>query len=233
MTEVVHYAPDKGASYGQALAARGVRGAWEAVQSFLARCTLPDSPESITLSADQATEWDPDPPAAEACIARVVARFGAPHQRQGFRRHWPSGEPLPGDVLTWPGSAETLPEMVAFLVAGEPWPKQTLGPVEVHFLVRFQWRDPLSGELLPSRPIGREGARSELLVTLGRCQFVQPTLWFPFAPADPAFVALLRAVAPALPFALLPRHFRLAVPKRDGSGYRYRRLTEPLPIPAV
>jgi hypothetical protein len=121
--------------------------------------------------------------------------------------------------------------MVGYLASQEPWPKQTLGPVELRFSVYFQWVHPESNEIVPGQEAGHatpDGSlRSNLLVTLGRRPFVQPDLWFPFPEGSPALSDFLRAVAPYVPFELLPRHFRVAIPRRDGKGYRFRKLVIP------
>jgi len=230
MREVVLYSPDKGASFGQALRPRRVREVFAAVQHFLADCTAASPLERIRLVAYRATQWDDDA-VAEACIARTAERFGAPDQIEGGGTQWPSGEPVKGGSLQWSGSLSTLQDMVDYLASGEPWPKQTLGPVELRFSVYFQWVHPESGEIVPGQDVGHGtpdgGLQSNLLVTLGRRPFVQPDLWFPFPEGSPALPEFLRAVERFLPFELLPRHFRVATPQRNGKGYRFRKLVIP------
>lgn len=227
MREVVLYSPDKGASFGQALRPRRVRQAFNAVQHFLSNCATASPLERIRLVAYQATQWDDDA-VAEACIARTVARLGSPDQVEGGGTQWPSGEPVKGGSLQWVGSPATLEAMVEYLASGEPWPKQTLGPVELSFSVYFQWIHPGSGELVPGQEAGHatpDGSlRSNLLVTLSRRPSVQPDLWFPFPEGSLGLSEFLRAVEPYLPFNLLPRHFRVATPQRNGKGYRFRKL---------
>jgi hypothetical protein len=226
MLEVVLYSPDKGSSFGQAIRSRRVRPAFDAVQHFLARCAIANPIDNIRLVAYRATQWDDDH-VAEACIARTVAHFGPPDQNEGGGTHWPSGDPVKGGLLQWTGSLTSLESMVDYLASGEPWPKQTLGPVELKFSVYFQWLDPRSREILPGQRAGHatpDGSlRSNLLVTLGRRPFVQPDLWFPFPEGSPGISEFLRSVEPYLPFDLLPQHFRVATPKRDGKGFRFRK----------
>jgi hypothetical protein len=235
MREVVLYSPDKGASFGQALRPRRVRQAFHAVQHFLAHCAIASPLERIRLVAYKATQWDDDA-VAEACIARTVERFGAPDQVRGGGTHWPSGEPVKGGSLRWSGSLATVEDMVDYLASGEPWPKQTLGPVELQFTVYFQWVHPGSSEIVPDQDTRHatpdDGFHSNLLVTLGRRPFVQPDLWFPFPEGSPRLPEFLQAVEPYLPFELLPRHFRVATPQRNGKGYRFRKLVIP-PFTAV
>ena len=222
-SEAVLYAPNKGASYGQALRPRRVRPAWEALQRFLSVCAVASPVESVRLIAYRATEWDYDA-VSNDCIARVEARYGVAHRQRGAGRLWPSGKPLKGGSLEWDGSASTIEDMVSFLAAGEPWPKQTVGPVELQFFVSFLWRDPHSADVLPDQI-----ERSNMLVTLSRRHFVQPSLWFPFAEGAPAFSEFLRHIQPLLPFTLLPRHFRVATPTATESRYRFRKFVTPLP----
>lgn len=235
MREVVLYSPDKGASFGQALRACRVRQAFDAVQNFLARCAAASPLERIRLVAYRATQWDDDA-VAEACIARTAERFGPPDQIEGGGTYWPSGEPVKGGSLQWRGSFATLEDMVDCLASGEPWPKQTLGPVELRFSVCFQWVHPGSTEIVPGQDAGHAtpdgGLHSNLVVTLGRRRFVQPDLWFPFPEGSPGLPEFLRVVEPYLPFELLPRHFRVATPLPNGKGYRFRKLVIP-PFAAV
>lgn len=235
MREVMLYSPDKGAGFGQALRARRVRQAFEAVQHFLTHCTIASPLERIRLIAYRATEWDEDS-VAEACIERTIAHFGPPDREEGGGTRWPSGEPVKGGSLQWDGTAATVGSIVDFLIAGEPWPRQTLGPVDLSFSVSFQWRHPTSGEVLFSQESGHathDGSlRSTLLVTLGRRPFIQPDLWFPYPEGAPGLREFLEAVQSYLPFELLPRHFRVATPQRDGQGYRFRKLVIP-PFVAV
>ena len=223
--------PDKGAGYGQALRPRGVRKSWEALQRFLTQCAVASSPGNMKLTAYRATQWDDDA-VANDCISGVIAHFGAPHHKQGGARRWPSGEPLKGGQLEWDCPAARVRNMITFLAAGEPWPKQTLGPVELTFSVRFVWRDPSSDRVLPGQTAGHgtpdSSLHSSLLLTFGRRCFVQPTLWFPFPEGAPGLSDFLRAITPYLPFTLLRRHFRVATPIHEGKHYQFRRLVMPL-----
>jgi hypothetical protein len=232
MREVVFYSPNKGASYGQAIRPRRVRQAFEAVQHFLSNCATSSPPERIRLVAYEATRWD-EGAVAEACIARTVDRFGSPDQITGGGTQWPSGEPAGGGLRQWLGSPVTLEDMVDYLASGEPWPKQTLGPVDLIFSVDFQWLHPGSREIVAGQENGHFTAdgslSSNLLVTLGRRPFVQPDLWFPFPADSPELSRFLRAVEQYLPFELRPRHFRVATPTKNGKGYRFHKLvTSPL-----
>jgi hypothetical protein len=210
---VLHYEPDKGAAYGQAFKVRGVRRAWESVQRFLGEVTIADPPSSISLAAYRATEWD-DATKADAGIAAVRERFGAPTADDDMSiRKWPSGEPLPGGRSVWELTAASVADALDFVASGEPWWKQTLGPVELRVTYSFRWRIH-DAPAVPS---------SELGLCFGRRSSVQPLLWFPFAPHTLAHAAFERDVVPSLPFALLPRHLRVAEPRRGG-GYSFHRI---------
>ena len=221
------YAPDKGVSYGQAPRARGVRRVWDDVQRFLAACTVAQPPEHVALTAFRATKWDDDA-TAEACLVRVRKRFGAPDEdeRSGGEM-WPTGEPVKGGHLRWRGTPERVPELVEFMAAGEPWPKQTLGPVELRVSYRFAWRDPATADRIVAADGSAGVPLSEITITLGRRSFIQPTLWFPYAWTDPRLASLLEALSPCLPFPLLARHLRSATAQPDGSGFRFAKIAQP------
>lgn len=229
--EVVLYAPDKGVGYGQAFRVRGIMRAWEALNDFLRSTTLCSDPLDACLVAYRATRWDDDS-VADACIRRTIGHFGPPDRVDTIGGvHWPSGEPLKGGELAWDVTPEQLPSVVRFLADGEPWPRQTLGPLALHYAVSFLWRDPETGEELAGQrdrhasPGGH--LISTILVTLSRRSMVQPELWFPYPEGSPRLTAMLAYLAPRLPFTLLPRHFRCATPRRDGMGYTRRKMVLP------
>jgi hypothetical protein len=230
MLECVVYRPNKGSGFGQAFRARRVREAAASLERFLISCTTYSGPVNLQLKAYRATEWDDDF-VADSAIARVSETFGPVHAEESLGQKWPSGEKLKGGTLIWELKSEELPYLVDFVASSEPWPKQTLGPVEIHASYSFQWTDPDTGTVLPGQDSGNATAdgriRSSLLISLGRSQFAQPDFWFPFPEGAPKLSSFLHRVAGLIPFRLNSRHFRAAIPNRDGSGYSFRKIVLP------
>jgi hypothetical protein len=225
--QLLIYAPDKGVSYGQAPRARAARRVWDDVQRFLTSCAASLAAADVELTAYRATQWDDDA-TADACVERTRAAFGPPDQEEAAAGQlWPSGEPVKGGYLRWVGTPERAPAMLDFLVSGEPWPRQTLGPVELRATYQFRWNDAVLGGLLGVGHAARPVPDSSLALTVGRRSFIQPTLWFPYGADAASPDALLAALDPLLPFAMLAKHFRVAQPRGDGSGFRFAKLPRP------
>ena len=228
----VVYSPDKGSSFGQAPRGRGVRRVFDDVARFIATCTVAQPPSRISLTAYRATQWDDDT-SAKRCIELAQARFGMPDEQESVGgQRWPSGEPIKGGHLRWKGAQSNLAEMLDFLASGEPWPKQTLGPVELSFVHQFEWSD--SVLVQQQSPEAHPGMipTSDLIITLSRRSFIQPSLWLPYAPDDDGLRSFLARIDPLLPFKLNSRHFRVAIPKTDGSGFRFAKPSKSL-LPAT
>ena len=228
--EVVRYEPDKTSGYGQAFRKRRVRPAFDALTMFLKHCATPTTPNGVRLVAYLPTDSD-DNEVLERVARQTVVDFGEPSRRQDGGTTWPSGRSVKGGHLEFDLEPERVESVVQYLSDREPWPSATLGPVELHFNVTFQWVDVDTGRLLSNQQHGhrtRDGKLwSSLLVSFGRRQFVQPELWFPFPEGSPALTDYLSAVAPYLPFELHERHFRAAIPKIEGDGYYFRKLVLP------
>jgi hypothetical protein len=206
------------------------RKAWGVICSLLDACENVSGPSDARFTAYKATKWD-DAAIAARCVAATVDRFGRPRIETEGGRLFPSGEPQPGGYLEWPVPAERFPEFRDYVLAGHPWPKTTLGPVELRFDYMFQWRDPdgrgphpaqLSGHPTPD---GQQ--RSCLTVTLSRRMYTSPHLCFPFGPTDPRLFDLLSFVTPLLPFKLTPTHFRHVTLNKRGAPV-LRRIVPPL-----
>ena len=210
MRELLVYTPDKAAGFGQAFRFRKARDAATALQHFRESCTGNAEPKDLNLVTYRATEWDDDRVAA-SIIERVVDKFGSAYSEDVLGYKWPSGEKLKGGRLVWSFKSDALRELVEFF--------------------RFQWTDPDTGVILPGQQSGNatpDGTIwSSLLISLGRSQFAQPDFWFPFPEGSPKFSTFLQKAAHFIPFTLNNRHFRAAIPKRDGSGYVFRKVVLP------
>lgn len=228
--EVVVYQPDKGVAFGQALKKRNVRPAFDSLQEFLTRCTIPVTSDNPQLRAYSPGEFD-DAEVIDPVVAGVISEFGVPDREDIIGRMWPSGEPLQGTRLEWELQPSSTMRVVEFLIAGEPWPKATLGPVELHLNYRFQWRDFATGQPLAGQMSGHLTSDGQLIshahASFGRRQFIQPDLWFPFPEGSPALTAYLQQLKEFLPFKLNERHFRVASPTIKRDAYNYRKLVLP------
>jgi hypothetical protein len=215
----VLYQPDKGAAFGHALRPSKAAGAWKGVQRFLDDLADGVRPSGVRLVAYRATTWD-DPNVVAPIVDSVVSRFGEAMTVVGGGMNVTTGMPVAGGYLEWRGDETSWLDFVQFVVAGHPWPKTTLGPVSAEASFRFHWKPgvaPMHGDPSDS-PL-----HSELGITLARTSYVQPRLWFPHPAGSPELSELVRLVMKIAPFRLSARHFRTATPKKDGSGYRFRR----------
>lgn len=225
MPETVLYEPDKASGFTQALLPSRPRLARVAMAHFLGSCEEVRGPARVALRAYHPTQWD-DPVPIERCAERVLARFGPPAHTASGGNLWPSGEPVMGGHLEWLGN-ERYEEFCDFVVAGDPWPKATLGPVSVEATFSFLWRDPDSMSPLPALLQGFGSAdgtlRSAITVTFQRRSTVAPSLAFPYRHDDPRLRDLIQLLTPQIPFRLSPRHFRAVVPTRNGTDSTFRR----------
>ena len=131
---LLHYQPDKTASYRQAMRVRSLSRAWSAIQEFIASDVVVEQVADVCLIAYRPTQWD-DSAVADRCIDLVRAHFGSPDDDGGITIV--SASDTGPALLRWRRTSDHLPEFVDFLVSHSPWPKQTLGPVELSFSIRF------------------------------------------------------------------------------------------------
>jgi hypothetical protein len=228
--EVVLYHPSSGTGFGHTTRVRGTRRRWNAVRSFLDACTIAEPPTEGVLTAYKASSFDAadaDQP-AEACIAHAIAEFGVPPRAFAGHTLWPSGEVQKGGRYEWDIATENVEQVVDHLVAGEPWPSQAFGPIELRVQIKFRWKDPQTGKVLPGQEAGTVEApcslMSKLTVVLGPRLFIQPALWFPFPEGSASLAAHVRWAQEHLPFRLHPNHFRVGTLRADGTGSRMRKL---------
>ncbi len=224
---LVCYEPTKDAGFGHAIRPAAPIKAWSAVEHFLDGCAEVQGPLDVKLVVHRATEWD-DESVLQTIAELAVAQFGDPTVTLDGGTTFPEGEPVKGGYHEWRGSDTQWAAFLKFVTHIPPWPKAVIGPVCGHARYRFMWRDPDSlaaiAEQLEGHLTANGRLESELEIAIGRRSFVQPVLWFPFAAGSPQLADLIRTVVvPSVPFKLVARHFRAAVPKRDHSGYRFLR----------
>ena len=214
---IVLYQPDKGAAFGHALRPSRPAPAWKAVQGFFGGFAEAAQPSGVRLVAYRATAWD-DSDVVGSIVESVIKRFGSPSTTTAGGMNISTGEALVGGYLEWRGDESTWPAFVQFVADGCRWPKTTLGPVSAQACFRFRWNADVDPEANRTQAM-----ENELNVSLERTSFTQPRFWFPHPVGSPALIDLVRRVAVGVPFRLSARHFRAAVPKKDGSGFLLRR----------
>lgn len=135
-----------------------------------------------------------------------------------------------GVTLTFAKSPEQLIADLAYLDAGALWPKAAIGPVELRFTQQFRWPPRLTEAARRTSHPNVETAGGTVTLWLGQRCFVQPTLSFPFAYDDLAFVQFLNAIQPTLPFRMHANHFRAIVPGKQAGTWNVRTLPWRVPL---
>jgi hypothetical protein len=224
--EFVTYYPSKGSGFGHALRRRRVKRAWEDVQRFYAACADVANPVRIELSAARPTQWDDDATMLPV-LDRALQHFGPPHRTElSGGSMWPSGEPVKGGRCEWDRTLDQFDADVAYLIAGEPWPKSVIGPVTLRFNQSFQWKRELTQSAIGHPKGGNSGG--EFTIWLQRNCFVQPSLSFPFVHDDPSFLDFLQVIRPHVPFRMHSNHFRRAVPAKEPGTFQTRKMPWPV-----
>lgn len=220
--ETVVYYPPKGVAHGHATRPRNLPGCVPAINAFLKKHTVTFPPQFISMSMTYSSEWD-HAEAAESCLDKVIAEFGLPlcgevkNAADMFNRE-----------VKWDFDVDDLPQVVDFMVAGHPWPKQPCGgPVTFTYWQDFYWRDKTTGKPISEQLQGHEtqdgSLKSNFIVHLSRNPFIQPTLHFPYPVSDERFYSLLSDIATDLPFKASPKNFRIS-PAGKGKAHKHRKL---------
>ncbi len=193
---------------------------WAGVTAFLATCTTASihEPTSVDLTAYSAWQDDEQPVIANRIIAETKAIFGHV-EGVPVSFHYPSGIPSDQTKHEWRLDKSDLAKAVAYLSAGQPWPKFVLGPVELIVTYDFKLVQPTTNIDLPDQEHG-----SRLIVWLSRSCSCSPELYFPFHTATKEFSDYLSEIATHLPFKLDPKYLRLARPNKKGTAYVHSRI---------
>jgi hypothetical protein len=182
------YHPPKSAAFGHQARIRDARVAWKATEAFLNEWTVYQLSPQIRLDC-YGQQPSTDSTVSLARIEEARKQFGEESNPSSDPRH----------TKSWPLESERLAEAIAFALDDDKWPRQALGPSNLHFWYSFQWR------ALPSVP----EQPSHLGIFLGNQRaFLQPTLVFPAAYDAPNLRAFLVKLEGALPFRLRNQYFK-------------------------
>jgi hypothetical protein len=227
LREYITYLPPKGNLWGHKLRYQTVKRSWEAIRVFLDTCTVHSPIQLRALRAHAVRPWD-DKTVARSYAAEVRAAFGPPNTFPQFGLTRPDGEQQTWFDEEWNAEHFSFDDVLTFLSNHEPWPKTLGDAVSLRATVRFQWRDPSTGELLAhqDRDFGTSDGslQSGLEMVFGRRTHIEPNINLPFPEGSPRLPALMQFVQDSFPATLHEKHFRVVTPLASGSGYRTRKM---------
>lgn len=203
------YLPPKSVSHGHGPRARSPRKAWAATQTFLNKHATAQLRSPLKLHVwghDQFT----DPVIVESTLAEANEAFGPPTSVSGIFNEWE----LP---------SSRLDDALEFAFADDKRPKQPLGPVGLYISYSFEWREmpnPNRSQLSAQFKSG-----NQIAVALGgRRAFILPVFKFSASDQDAEFIAKLRALEEAMPFAPKDDYYYRIEPKKSGDGEKLVKL---------
>ena len=126
MNRLLAYHPPKSVSHGHGSKARNALKAWSATQDFLTHHVLAELSPHLKLTVWGENQWN-DNAVTEATVQEASAAFGPSSNVSGIFHNWE----LPASML------DTALE---FAFADSERPKQTLGPVSLHFSYSLTWK---------------------------------------------------------------------------------------------
>ncbi|MDP4263301.1 MAG: hypothetical protein Q8941_12305 [Bacteroidota bacterium] len=190
-----------------------IKPAWDQVTSFLLNCTTTTalSPVNIELSAYEACRDDKHPEITKKFITELKKEFG-----KGKTEPIAEGYP---NFITWELEKKDLNRALNYLLAGQPWPRFTFGPVELLTTYDFRLIEPSTKKELP----GQEYS-SDLMVWLGRKCSANTSLYFPFEKPTKGFTGYLNKIEKYLPFKLEQKYLRLGRPNKGRTANTYSKL---------
>jgi hypothetical protein len=193
---------------------------WLGVTNFLMNCTsVPvEEPTSVYLVAYDAWEDDEHPELVAKIVADLGEVFGEP-KTEPLSYHYPSGVPSTQMKSEWKFDKSDLSKVVDYLIKGQPWPKFSLGPVELIISFHFNLVDPITKIELPN-----QSNKSSILVWLSRSCSCSPTLYLPFDTADQSFKSYVDKTQPYLPFKLEEKYLRLGRLNKSKNRYTFTKL---------
>ncbi|GAA3967900.1 hypothetical protein GCM10022407_12530 [Hymenobacter antarcticus] len=204
----------------QRLTGGNIEKVWTGLNTFLANCTTVsiNEPTSIQLTAYSAWKDDEHPELADKIIDDTRTVFGEP-QTEPLSYHYPSGVPSTQTKNVWEFDKRDLSKVLDYLIAGQSWPKFTLGPVELIVSFNFNFIDPATKIELPNQQ-----NKSSIIVWLSRSCSCSPDLYFPFDDADQNFKDYLNKIETHLPFKFEGKYLRLGRPNKNKTQYTFTKL---------
>jgi len=214
------YSLPKSRTTQQLNAGRKIESAWENVCNFLTNSTTitPDSPTSITLTAYEAFPGDLNPEIADKIIEDTKKIFDNA-ETAPLAYLYPSGNPTKQTTTTWKIKNEDLNKALDYLSKGQPWPKFSIGPIQLIISYNFKLVDPITRKETPNQE-----NQSSLLIWLSRTCCCSPLFYFPFEQADNEFQDFLNNIKPYLPFKLEDKYLRLGRMNKNKTNYIYTKL---------
>jgi hypothetical protein len=217
MTDVIQewvtYQPPKSVSFGHQSTPRDPRNAWSQLQQFLAAVSELEIGHLTTLICCFASEQ------TDSCVAEC--RIEAARKLFGPERDVPKVFPY------WELSEAQLATAIDFALDDDQFPKQELGPVNLHFYYRFLWPD---FERLPYWPTqGDTRKRQSIIgVTMGSNRlFLQPHFVFPAPWHSAVLQDFLRQIEKTVPFRFGDQYFKRWIPKVAKGAYHGKLLKLP------
>ena len=216
----IFYSLPKARTTQQLIGGRKIEKAWDNICSFLTNCTTtnPNKPTRISLTAYTAFQDDPNPEIANQIIQETKQLFDS-GQTDPVSYAYPSGIPDRQTKTEWNIEVKDLQKAIDYLIKGQPWPKFTLGPVELIITFYFKLVDPTT-----KTEILNQEEQSSLLIWLSRNCICSPDFYFPFEQADESFKRTIKRLEPFLPFKLEEKYFRLGRPNKAKTQYIFTKL---------
>ncbi|MEP0368788.1 MAG: hypothetical protein ABJN36_11625 [Cyclobacteriaceae bacterium] len=193
---------------------------WAGLNTFLTNCSTVsiNEPTRIQLTAYSAWKDDEHPEIADKIIADTRIVFGEP-KSEPLSYHYPSGLPSTQTKNEWEFDKGDLSKVLDYIIAGQPWPKFTFGPVELIVSFDFNLIDPTTRIELPNQQ-----NKSSIMVWLSRSCSCSSDLYFPYDKADQNFKDYLNKIETHLPFKLEEKYLRLGRPKKNKTQYTFTKL---------
>jgi len=216
----IFYSLPKSRTTQQLIRGRKIDKAWDNVCNFLTNCTTatPDKPTKILLTAYSAFPGDSNPEIAEKIIQETKHLFDS-GKSEPVSYAYPSGIPDKQIVTEWIIKDKDLQKAIDYLSKGQPWPKFSLGPVELIITFYFKLIDPIT-----KTELSNQKEESNLMIWLSRNCVCSPSLYFPFEQVDENFKKTNERLEPYFPFKLEEKYFRLGRPNKSKTQYIFKKI---------
>lgn len=197
----------------QALKQKKIETAWENIKLFLTSCTDADPlhPQGNSLTAFAPYHTDKNPELAERTIIQLKELFGP-----GNTIPIAAGYP---DQTTWNIKQDHFSKALNYLIAGQPWPRSTFGPIELLLGYDFIFIDPNSRKVLPDQE-----NQSSTMFWLGRSNKCAMDLWFPFQTPNVDFWTYLKNIQPFLPFIIEEKYLKAGRPNKNRTSHIFSKV---------